>query len=69
MNKAIGVALLAGGIILSIFGFQASDSLSSDISRTFTGSPTDKAVWMIAVGLAAAIAGLVLTLRTSKGPR
>jgi hypothetical protein len=37
----------------------ASESLSSDISRFFTGSPTDKAIWMLLGGVVATIIGLV----------
>jgi hypothetical protein len=58
MNKAIFIALLAGGIILTVFGINATNSFSSDVSRFFTGSPTDKAVWMMAGGVAMGIAGL-----------
>jgi uncharacterized membrane protein HdeD (DUF308 family) len=69
MNRAVGLALLVGGIVLLIFGFQASHSFTSDVSRTFTGSPTNNAVWMIVGGIVAAIAGLVLTLRGGGGTR
>jgi hypothetical protein len=47
MNKAIMLAILAGGIVLVVYGVSASKSFSSDISRFFTGSPTDKAIWML----------------------
>src|SRR6476469_1520358 len=50
MNKPLSLALLAGGIVLIIFGINASSSLGSDISRAFTGSPTDKAIWMLVGG-------------------
>jgi len=59
MNKAISVALLAGGIILLFFGLQANHSFSSDVSRTFTGSPTDKAMWLMIGGAVASVIGLV----------
>ena len=58
MNKLIFLALLAGGIALIIFGVNASNSLSSDVSRFFTGSPTDKAIWMIVGGVVAVVAGI-----------
>jgi drug/metabolite transporter (DMT)-like permease len=60
MNKALGLALLIAGIILIVVGYNASQSLSSDISRFFTGSATDKAMWMLVGGAAAAVAGAVL---------
>lgn len=58
MRTPISLILLVGGIVLIIFGVSASDSLGSDISRFFTGSPTDKAIWMLIGGVAATIAGL-----------
>ena len=60
MNKALGIALLAAGIILLVFGINASQSFSSDVSRFFTGSPTDKSVWMMIGGVVAAIVGVFL---------
>ncbi len=58
MNKAISLALLVIGIVLIVFGVISMDSFSSDVSRFFTGTPTDKAVWMLIAGIVAAIVGL-----------
>ena len=66
MNKLISLAFLVGGIVLIILGVNAMNSFSSDVSRFFTGSPTDKAVWMLIGGIVAAIIGLTGTLRGSK---
>jgi len=66
MNRIVSITLLVGGVVLMIFGFQATNSFSSDVSRFFTGSPTDKAVWMLIGGIVAAVVGLVGTLRGSK---
>jgi hypothetical protein len=63
MNKIVSVALLVGGIVLIVVGVNATNSFSSDVSRFFTGSPTDKAVWMLIGGILAAVIGLVGTLR------
>jgi hypothetical protein len=63
MNKAVFLAILAGGIVLVVYGVSASESFSSDISRFFTGSPTDKAIWMLVGGVAAIIIGLAGLLR------
>jgi hypothetical protein len=65
MNKAIGFALLAAGIALVIFGINASESFSSDVSRFFTGHPTDKSMWMLIGGIAALVLGSVLSFRKS----
>ena len=50
MNKGIGIALLVVGIALIIFGFSASDSVTSGVSRAFTGAPTDKTLWLLLGG-------------------
>ena len=66
MNKLVSLALLVGGIVLIVVGINATNSFSSDVSRFFTGSPTDKAVWMLIGGILAALIGLTGTLRGSK---
>ena len=66
MNKPLALAFLAAGILLIVFGVIAADSLGSDISRFFTGSPTDKAIWMLVGGLAAVIIGLAGLAHGSK---
>ena len=66
MNKMVSIVLLVGGVVLIIMGVQATNSFSSDVSRFFTGSPTDKAIWMLIGGIVAAVIGLVGTLRGSK---
>jgi divalent metal cation (Fe/Co/Zn/Cd) transporter len=66
MDKAISLAILAGGILLVVFGVSASNSVSSDISRIFTDAPTDKAIWMLVGGIVATIIGLVGLLRGSR---
>jgi hypothetical protein len=66
MNKILPLALLTAGVLLIVFGVAATDSFSSDVSRFFTGSPTDKAVWMLLGGTVATVAGLALTLRNSR---
>ena len=58
MNKLISLALLVGGVVLIILGVTAMDSFSSDVSRFFTGTPTDKSVWLLAGGVVAVLAGL-----------
>lgn len=64
MNKLFPIALLVGGIVLLVFGLQANNSFSSDVSRAFTGNPTDKAMWLIVGGAVAAVAGLTMTVRS-----
>jgi multisubunit Na+/H+ antiporter MnhB subunit len=63
MNNVTGLVLFALGVVLLIFGFNESHSFSSDMSRFFTGNPTDRAMWMIIGGAVAVIAGLFLSIR------
>ena len=66
MNKLIFIALLVGGIALIVVGINATNSFNSDVSRFFTGNPTDKAIWMLIGGVLAATIGLAGTLRGSR---
>lgn len=58
MNRVVSLAILAAGILLIIFGIRESESLNSDISRFFSGSPTDRAIWMLIGGVVATVVGL-----------
>jgi hypothetical protein len=59
MIKAISLALIVGGVVLLYFGGQSFHSFSNDMSRIFTGSPTDKTIILIAGGVVATVAGLI----------
>jgi len=60
MNTAIGIALMAAGLLLLVFGFNESHSFTSDVSRAFTGSPTDRSMWMLIGGAVAAVLGIAM---------
>lgn len=60
MKLPIGLALTAIGVVLLIIGINASDSFASDVSRFFTGEPTDHAIWFILGGIAGVAAGLAI---------
>ena len=66
MNKIIFWALIIGGIFLIVFGFNATNSFSSDVSRFFSGSPTNKAIWMLIGGFVAAVVGFIGLTHRSK---
>jgi len=63
MNRAISIALLVVGIILLIMGINASDSVGSELSEAVQGTPSDRSIWLIVGGAAAAIIGAVGLLR------
>lgn len=57
MNRLLSLTLLIGGIILIIYGINAADSISSSVSRLFTGNPTDATIWYFLGGIVAVILG------------
>jgi LPXTG-motif cell wall-anchored protein len=57
MSKPIALAILAVGIVLLVWGINASNSAGSEVTEALTGSPTDKSIWLIALGALGAIAG------------
>ena len=62
MQSVIGIALLVIGVVLIIFGMQASASVGSRLSELFTGAPSDRTIWLLIVGVIAAILGLGMLL-------
>ncbi len=66
MNKGLAVVLLVVGIILIIYGINASNSFNSDISRFFTGSPTNKTIWFMIGGAFTAGIGIFGLFGVSK---
>ncbi|PTX91711.1 DUF3185 family protein [Opitutus sp. ER46] len=58
MNRTLSIALLVIGCALIIYGVSASTSFSSDVSRFFTGNPTDRSIWLLIGGVVAAIVGI-----------
>ncbi len=63
MNRIVGVVLVVVGVLLGIYGVRASESIASDVSRFFTGSPTDKSVWLLLGGIGCIAIGLVVLSR------
>ncbi|HUV21238.1 MAG TPA: DUF3185 family protein [Gammaproteobacteria bacterium] len=54
-RKLLGIALLAAGAGLAIWGLQKSEGLQSQLSTAFTGSPTDN-VMVLYLGAVVCIA-------------
>jgi len=62
MKRIIGIALLVGGVIALVYGFKAKDSIESQLTQTFTGSPSDNAKWLLIGGAVASVAGMGMIL-------
>ena len=65
-NRILAIVLIVVGVCLLFYGMQASHSFSSGLSRLFTGSPTDRTIWLVAGGLVASVAGLFMLMRGVK---
>ena len=63
MNRALSIALLVGGLVLLGFGINAANSVSGETSTALTGTPTDKALWLMIGGGVVALVGLVGLMR------
>jgi uncharacterized membrane protein len=57
MPKITSIALLIVGLILLVYGLQASNSVSSSVTQAVSGAPTNKTIWLIALGAIGIIAG------------
>jgi nitrate reductase gamma subunit len=58
MNKLIGIVCLAAGIVLLFWGHNVAQSLNSQVKNIFTGSPTDKAMYLYIGGAVLCAAGV-----------
>lgn len=60
-KKAIGITSLAIGVVVLVYAVMSMDSFASDISEALTGSPTDKAMWLLIGGVVLTIVGAIFT--------
>ena len=63
MKKALGLALLVGGLGLAFWGYQMSDSLASQLSEKLSGALPNEVMYRYIGGAASAVAGLFLLAR------
>jgi hypothetical protein len=68
VQRFAGIAVLVIGILLVVWGANASQSVSSEISKFFTGAATNKAIYMIMGGALAVLVGASLAF-TQRGKR
>ncbi len=66
MDRLIGLALAAVGVVLLYFGWEAQQSIGSQISQMVQGSPSDQALWFFVGGAACLVVGLAIFRRFHK---
>ena len=64
IHPGIGLALLVCGILMIIYVFNASGSVSPDVPPAFAGAPTPKTVGLLLGGSAAVVVGVTLAFRS-----
>jgi hypothetical protein len=57
MNRPLSIAILIVGVILLLFGINAHGSIVSSAKEAVTGTPTDKSLWLIILGVIGIIVG------------
>lgn len=57
MSKIPSFAFLIAGVLLLVFGLNASGSFSSSVTEAVTGAPSDKAIWLIVLGIIGIVTG------------
>jgi hypothetical protein len=62
-QRLAGLVLIVVGFVLLVMGVRATDSFSSQVSEFFTGSFSDRAIWLLLGGVAAIVLGGGLSAR------
>lgn len=65
-RKIIGLAILVAGIILLVFGFNQTQSLSGEVGEALTGRYSDETMLYLILGAVAVVAGLGITFTGGK---
>jgi len=61
-RQLAGIGLLVVGVLLLLFGWQATGSMGEQLHETFMGRYTDQTMWYLIGGAASAVGGLFLLL-------
>lgn len=57
MSRILSLVLLVVGLVLLVTGLNAHDSILSTAKEAVTGTPTDRSIALIVVGLAGVLIG------------
>lgn len=66
MRNVVGLTIFALGVVLLVLGFNETQSMASEVTRAFTGSPSDRSLWLVVGGLLSVVSGLTFALRASR---
>lgn len=66
MPKIFSIALIAGGIILLVFAAYAGDSVSSGFSELFQGTPDNRTIILLVLGVIVLLGGIVGLARSPR---
>jgi hypothetical protein len=67
MRMYMGAVIAILGLVLFAMGLDSQDSLTSRLSKMFTGSPTDKTIWLLMGGALAMAFGVGTALSGRNG--
>lgn len=62
MIRAIALGVLVGGLALTLYGVNASRAFGSEVTRFFTGNPSDHSMWLMGGGVAMITLAVALLL-------
>ena len=65
-GRILGLVMVVAGAILGWLGWEEKQSIGSGLKSAFTGSPSDKAVYMLGAAAVLIVGGLFMAAR-SKG--
>jgi hypothetical protein len=57
MSKIPSLAFLIAGIVLLVYGLNASNSVTSSVTQAVSGTPSDKSIWLIVLGVIGILSG------------
>ena len=65
-TRLIGAVILAVGIVLLIFAYNASEAPVDQITNALTGRYSDRTMWYLILGVIGVVAGGILSLRSDR---
>lgn len=60
-QRILGLLLLVAGVVLFLFGLNATESVGEEVREGLTGRFSDKTTWYIVGGAAMAVVGFMLS--------